>query len=200
MSPRRIAKVLAGVGIAALAVIVVTAVWIIKSRERERELLAHSVSVEPGSLLHAKNFHWTQMKGDKEQWELVAKEASYGENRSSLVLKDSKLKMVLADGKPLSAQAHRVDLNLTGNHVNRAEFSGGLILDYGDVRLKTAGGTFLPDSDLLEAAGPVEIAGDGFKISGVDLEAKPRARTFTLKHQVVTDLTAGAARAAAKHS
>jgi hypothetical protein len=35
---------------------------------------------------------------------------------------------------------------------------------------------------------------------GVDLEAKPRARTFTLKHQVVTDFTAGVARAASKHS
>jgi LPS export ABC transporter protein LptC len=200
MSPRRIAKALAVVGIAALTVIVVAAAWIIKSREHEREQLAHSVSVEPGSLLHARHFHWTQMKGDKEQWELTSSEASYGEDRSSLVLKDSKLQMVLDDGKKVLAQAHRVDLNLSGNHVNRAEFSGGLVLDYGDVRLKTAGGTFLPDRDLLEATGPVEIAGDGFKISGVDLEARPRARTFTLKHQVVTELTAGAARAAAKHS
>jgi LPS export ABC transporter protein LptC len=200
MSPRRIAKALAIVGIAVLAMIVVAAVWIIRSREHERQLLARSVKVEPGSLLHARHFHWTQMKGDKEQWELTSSEASYGEDRSSLVLKDSQLKMVLDDGKRVLAQAHRVDLSLTGNHVNRAEFSGGLVLDYGDVRLKTAGGTFLPDSDVLEAAGPVEIAGDGFKISGVDLEARPRARTFTLKHQVVTELTAGAARAAAKHS
>ncbi len=199
MSPRRIAKALGGIGIAALAVIIVAAIWIIRSREREREILAHSISVVPGSLLHARNFHWTQMKGDKQQWQLVASEASYGENRSSLTLKDSKLTMVLEDGKPLSAQAHRVDLSLTGNHVNRAEFSGGLVLEYGDVRLKTAGGIFLPDRDTLEAKGPVEIAGEGFKISGVDLEARPRARTFTLKHQVVTELTAGARRAAAKH-
>ena len=46
----------------------------------------------------------------------------------------------------------------------------------------------------------MEIAGDGFKITGVDLEAKPRARTFELKHQVVTDLTAKAGHTAAKHS
>ena len=200
MSPRRIAKGLAGIGIAALMVIVITAAWIIKSRERERKALAHSVRVEPGSLLHARNFHWTQMKGDKQQWQLVASEASYGENRSSLTLKDTKLMMVLDDGKPLSVQARRVDLNVTGNHVNRAEFSGGLVLDYGDVRLKTAGGVFLPDSDKLESQGRVEIAGDGFKISGVDLEAQPRARTFSLKHQVVTELTAGARRAVPKHS
>src|SRR5579864_270300 len=102
MSPRRIAKSLAGVGITALLVIVVTAVWIIKSRERERKLLANSISVEPGSLLHARNFHWTQMKGDKEQWELAASEASYSDDRTSLTLKDPKLKMVLDDGKPVS--------------------------------------------------------------------------------------------------
>ena len=92
MSPRRIAKTLAGIGIAALTIIVVAAVWIIKSRERERNVLSHTVRVEPGSLLHAQNFHWTQMKGDKEQWQLVATEASYGEDR------------ILAD-----AQGHQAD-------------------------------------------------------------------------------------------
>jgi LPS export ABC transporter protein LptC len=199
MSPRQIAKTLAGIGIAALTVIVIAAVWIIKSRELERALLAKSISVEPGSLLHAKNFHWTQMKGNKEQWQLVASEASYGEDRSSLTLEDPKLTMVLDDGKPVSAQAHRVYLKVTGQHVNRAEFSGGLVLNYGDMKLNTDGGTFLPDSDLLEADGPVLISGNGFKVSAVGLEARPRARTFTLKHQVVTDFTAGAVRAA-KHS
>jgi LPS export ABC transporter protein LptC len=200
MSPRRIAKTLAAIGIAALIIIVVAAAWIIKSRERERDVLSHTVSVIPGSLLHARNFHWTQMKGEKEQWQLVASEANYGEDRSSLTLKDTKLSMVLDDGKPLAVRADRVNLSLSGNnHVNRAEFSGGLVLDYGDIRLKTGGGTFLPDSDLLEAPGPVEIAGDGFKITGVGLEAKPRARTFELKHQVTTDLTK-AGRTAAKRS
>jgi LPS export ABC transporter protein LptC len=199
MSPRQIAKTLAGIGIAALVVIVVAAVVIIKARQRERQVLANSISVEPGSLLHARNFHWTQMKGDKEQWELNASEASYGEDRSSLTLKDTKLKMVLDDGKPVSGEAHRVDLRLNGNHVTRAEFSGGLILNYGDIRISTQGGTFLPDKDWLEARGPVEITGDGFKVAGVDLVARPRERTFTLEHQVVTNFTAGAARAAAKH-
>jgi LPS export ABC transporter protein LptC len=200
MSPRRIAKALAAIGILALAVIVVAAVWIIRSRDRERIALSHSVKVEPGSLLRARNFHWTQMKGDKEQWQLVASEANYGENRSSLTLKDTKLTMVLEDGKPLSVRAQHVDLNLSGNHVNRAEFSGGLVLDYGDITLKTAGGIFYPDRDMLEAKGPVQITGHNFKISGVDLEARPRARTFTLEHQVSTELTPEAGRAIAKHS
>ncbi len=132
---------------------------------------------------------------------MVASEANYGEDRSSLTLKNTKLEMVLDDGKPLAVKATRVFLSLSGNnHVNRADFSGGLVLDYGDIRLKTAGGTFLPDRDLLEAPGPVEIAGDGFKITGVGLEAKPRARTFQLKNQVTTDLTKKAGRAAANHS
>lgn len=201
MSPRQIAKTLAGVGIAALVVIVAAAILIIKSRERERQLLAQSVTVAPGSLLHARNFHWTQMKGDKEQWELVASEANYGEDRTSLTLKDSKLKMVLDDGKPVAANARRVDLKLNGNHVNRADFSGGVVVNYGDIKIATQSGTFLPDSDLLTAAGPVEITGDGFRVAGVGLEARPKARTFMIEHQVVTNFTAGAMHAAAaKHS
>lgn len=200
MSLRKLAKTLAGIGIAALAAIVVAAIVIVKGRERQRELLARSVKFVPNSLLHARNFHWTQMKGDKEQWQLVASEANYADDRTSLTLKDSKLTMVLDDGKPVAAVARQVNLKLNGNHVNRADFSGGLVLNYGDIRITTKGGTFLPDRDLLEAEGPVEIVGQGFKVVGVDLEAKPRARTFTLKHQVVTDFTSGIPRGAAKHS
>jgi LPS export ABC transporter protein LptC len=200
MSPRQIAKGLAGVGIAALVVIVVAGGWIIKSRERERNLLAKTISVIPGSLLHARNFHWTQMKGDKEQWELVAKEANYSDDRTSLTLTEPSLTMVLDDGKPVAAQARRVFLVVNGNHVKKAEFSGGMVLHYGDIKITTEGGTFVPDSDSLVASGPVEITGEGFKVSGVGLHAQPRARTFTLDHQVVTDFTAGAARAANQHN
>ena len=200
MSPRRIAKVLVTAGILCLTMIMVSAVWLIKSRERQRKALQRSVSVEPGSLLHARNFHWTQMKGDKEQWELAAGEASYGESRSSLILKDAKLTMTMEDGKPISARAHRVDLSVTGNHVNRAEFRGGLALEYGDIKLLTTDATFMPDQDLLEAPGLVQIQGEGFKINAVGLEARPRARTFSLKHEVSTELTAGARNEIPKHS
>ncbi len=202
MSPRQIAKTLAGVGIAALVVIVTAAVVIIKSRDRERQLLAQSVKVEPGSLLHAHNFHWTQMKGDKEQWELFSSEANYSDDRTSLTLKDSKIKMVLDDGKPLSANAKLVNLKLSGNnHVTWAHFSGGVVVHYGDIMITTNDGTFLPDSDLLTSTSPVEIVGQGFKVVGVGLKAKPKARTFSIEHQVVTDFTAGAVHAAAaKHS
>jgi LPS export ABC transporter protein LptC len=199
MSPRQIAKALAGIGIAAFVVIVVAGGWIIKSRERERKLLANSISVIPGSLLHARNFHWTQMKGDKEQWQLVAEEANYSDDRTSLTLRQPRLTMVLADGKPVAAHAKLVLLSLSGNHVNKAEFSGGLVLHYGDISVTTEGGTFLPDRDSLVAQGPVEITGQGFKVSGVGLTAQPRAQTFTLLHQVVTDFTSGAARAS-KHT
>jgi LPS export ABC transporter protein LptC len=202
MSPRQIAKTLAGVGIAALIVIVTAAILIIKSRERERELLAQSVKVVPGSLLHAHNFHWTQMKGDKEQWELFASEANYSDDRTSLTLKDSKINMVLDDGKPLSANAKQVHLKLTGNnHVNLAHFTGGVVVHYGDITITTRDGTFLPDSDLLTAPGPVQIIGQGFKVVGVGLSAKPKARTFTIEHQVVTNFSSGAVHAAgANHS
>jgi LPS export ABC transporter protein LptC len=159
-------------------------------------LLASTISVIPGSLLHARNFHWTQMKGDKEQWQLIAKEANYSDDRTSLTLKDPKLAMVTEDGKRVSAYAQLVRLNLNGNHVNKAEFSGGLVLNYGDITVITQGGTFLPDSDSLVAQGPVQITGQGFKVSGVGLTAQPRAQTFKLEHQVVTDFKSGAGRAA----
>src|SRR5207249_5584959 len=76
MSPKRAARLLAGAGVAALAIIAVVGVVVIRGHQRQ-QILRQGLALVPGSLLHAKNFHWTQMKGDEKQWELVAGDASY---------------------------------------------------------------------------------------------------------------------------
>jgi LPS export ABC transporter protein LptC len=190
MTPRQIAKLLAGTGIAALITIIVAAMWVVHSRDRQQRILERSVRLVPGTLLHANNFHWTQMKGDRELWELRAKEANYSDSRTSAQLKGAVLSMNTSDGKPFVLKASDVRLTLTGNHVNRADFSGGLVIDYNGMQVSTEEASFFPDSDRLEAAGVVRIDGPNFKVSGLGLDAHPRAQTFSLEHQVETVLTA----------
>src|SRR5690349_6387968 len=124
MSPRKVARALAGVGLFALGAIVLVAVWVVRNCSRER-IIKQAVQVIPGSLLHAQNFHWTQMKGDEQQWELRAADASYSEDKTSLKLIGTELSMVLQDGKQLRLRAPKAELRLEGNHVNSASLSGG---------------------------------------------------------------------------
>ncbi|HLH77473.1 MAG TPA: LPS export ABC transporter periplasmic protein LptC [Candidatus Binataceae bacterium] len=189
MSPRSIAKALAGIGIGALLVIVISAVWVVGKRDRQQRLLARAVKLVPGTLLDAHNFHWTQMKGDHELWQLQAKEAAYSNDRASARLSGAELSMKLDDGKDMSAHAQRVLLKLQGNHVLQADFSGGLVLNYKGMVITTDKATFFPDRDDLQAAGPVTIDGPQFSVRGVGLDAHPRAQTFTLKAQTDTQVT-----------
>lgn len=189
-----------GASLIAVLVIVVAAVWVVHSRDREQRLLARSVKLVPGSLLHAHNFHWTQMKGDKRQWQLRAREADYGADRKSARLKDATLTMTLPDGKRLMARADRVLLKLSGSHVTQANFSGSLALDYDGMKLMTTSAVFVPDKDELDAPGRVHIIGQDFQISGVGLVAHPRAQTMTLKAQVDTELVANRHAAAGQQS
>jgi LPS export ABC transporter protein LptC len=199
MSPRRVAAALAAVGAATLLMIALFSVRAVIHRDRGRAL-RRALDLVPGTLLHARNFHWTQMKGDRKLWELNAGEASYSNDKTSLKLREPELSMVLDDGKTLMLHAAMAELKLTGNHINQAQLSGGLDLTYGDIALSTAEATFWPDRDMIQAPGPVQVRSPGFNVTGVGLEAHPRARLFALQHEVRTEIKREASGARSKKS
>jgi LPS export ABC transporter protein LptC len=187
MSPRRIAKALAGFGGVALFVLLLVTVLVVRHRAGTQALQA-AVAVVPGTLLHAHNFHWTQMKAGERQWVLNATDAAYSNDKTSLKLINADLSMTSNDGKPVNVKAPQAVLFLKGNHVTRADLSGGTTIHYGDFVLTTNAATFLPDDDHVEAAGSVTIEGDGVQVTGVGLTGNPKTRVFELHDQVVTHI------------
>jgi len=83
VSPRRIAKALAGFGAVAIVVLIAVTAWIVHSRSLA-EGLEKVAELAPNSMLHAHNFHWTQMKGATRQWVLTASDASYGSDKKTV--------------------------------------------------------------------------------------------------------------------
>src|SRR5581483_2430384 len=175
MNPRRIARLLTFFGTAALVVIVVVTVIVVRRRSAQQRL-EMVAAVVPGALLHAHNFNWTQMRGGQSQWVLKASDASYSNNRTSITLLQPRLSMVAQDGKHLLLTASRAVLTVNGNHIQRADMSGGLMVDYGDFVLTTDRATFLPDDDQLHAPGTVKISGPGLDVAGIGLSGHPKAQ------------------------
>ncbi|MGH7924483.1 MAG: LPS export ABC transporter periplasmic protein LptC [Candidatus Binatus sp.] len=188
MSPRRIAKALAGFGAVALVVLLIATVWIVRHRSAA-QVMQTAAGLVPGTLLRAHNFHWTQMKGGERQWVLTAGEADYSADKTTLRLTEAVVTMVSSDGKPVVVNAPHADLTLNGNHVTRAYLSGGTIIHFGDYVLSTESATFMPDADKVEAPGLVTVIGDGLKVTGVGLTGNPKTRVFELHAQVQTEVT-----------
>jgi LPS export ABC transporter protein LptC len=105
-----------------------------------------------------------------------------------LNLKKPVLTMVLDDGKSFQLHANRAQLRLNGNHINQAHLTGGLDLNYGDVEIKTDEATFWPDHDMVQTSGAVEVQMPDLEVTGVGMEAHPRARLFALQHDVRTQI------------
>lgn len=187
MSPKRVAQLLAVLGAVALAAILIVAVKVVRQRSVGQTVTEASGMI-PGALLHAHNFHWTQMKGDQSQWVLKARDANYSPDKSSLVLTDALLSMTAKDGKHFDLDAAKAKIKLNGNHISRADLSGGVVIHYGDFVVTTADGVFSPDSDEVSAAGPVQIVGQGLSVTGVGLSGHPKAETFELLKQVSTKI------------
>ena len=188
MSPRQIAKFLAGFGTLALVVLLVATIWIVRHRSAE-QVLQTAAGLVPGTLLRAHNFHWTQMKAGERQWVLTAGEADYSADKTTLKLTDAVVTMVSSDGKPVVVNSPHADLTLNGNHVTRAYLTGGTVIHFGDYVLSTDSATFMPDDDQVDAPGLVTVVGDGLKVTGVGLSGHPKTRVFQLQTQVETIVT-----------
>jgi LPS export ABC transporter protein LptC len=188
VSPRRIAKALATFGAIALIGLLAVTVWVVRHRSAT-QVLQTVAGVVPGTLLHAHNFHWTQMKAGERQWVLSAGEASYAADKASLKLTNAEVTMTSSDGKPVVVNAPSAVLALNGNHVVRAYLSGGTVIHFGDYILSTDSATFMPDEDQVEAAGPVTVVGDGLRVTGKGLTGHPKTRVFQLHEQVETVFT-----------
>ncbi len=188
MSPRRIAKALAGFGAVALIVLLVATIWIVRHRSAT-QVLQTAAGLVPGTLLRAHNFHWTQMKAGERQWVLTAGEADYSADKTMLKLTDAVVTMVSSDGKPVVINSPHADLTMNGNHVTKAYLTGGTVIHFGDYVLSTDSATFMPDDDKVEAPGLVTVIGDGLKVTGVGLSGHPKTRVFELHTQVQTEVT-----------
>ena len=185
MSPRRIAKFLAGFGTIALVGLLVATIWIVRHRSAT-QVLQTAAGLVPGTLLRAHNFHWTQMKAGERQWVLTAGEADYSADKTMLKLTDAVVTMVSSDGKPVVVNSPHADLTMNGNHVTKAYLTGGTVIHFGDYVLSTDSATFMPDDDKVEAPGLVTVIGDGLKVTGVGLSGHPKTRVFDLHTQVET--------------
>lgn len=188
MSPKKIARALAGFGAVALIILLIATVWIVRHRSAAK-VMETVAGLVPGTLLRAHNFHWTQMKAGERQWVLTAGEADYTADKTTLKLTDAVVTMLSSDGKPVVVNAPHADLTLNGNHVTRAYLTGGTVIHFGDYVLSTDSATFMPDDDKVEAPGLVTVVGDGLKVTGVGLSGHPKTRVFQLNTQVETVVT-----------
>jgi LPS export ABC transporter protein LptC len=187
MSPRRIAKALALFGSVALGAIVTVTILVVKHRPTGHKLVS-TAGLLPTSLLHARNFHWTQMKGETNQWVLAAKDASYSSDKTSVTLKEAIVSMTTEDGKQVKLTAPSAVLTVDGNRVKRAQLGGGIVVVYGDYTVTTDEAEFTPDDDRLHAPGVVKIVGTGLTVTGVGMNGHPKTETFELLKEVSTQI------------
>lgn len=187
MSPRRVAKALALFGGVVLGAILIVTIWVVRHRRPEQKL-ASAAGLLPTALLHARNFHWTQMKGQERQWVLTAKDASYSADRTTVTLTEASVSMTSTEGKQVSLQAPAASLTMDGNHVKRAELDGGIVAHYGDYTLTTDRAIFTPDDDKLDAPGAVRIEGAGLVVTGIGMSGHPKTETFELLKEVNTQI------------
>ncbi|MCL5043820.1 MAG: LPS export ABC transporter periplasmic protein LptC [Deltaproteobacteria bacterium] len=188
MRLRRVAFLLVMLGVAASLVLLVVAIRVVRRRAFAEAVQRRHVHPLANTLLHARNFDWTQVKGAQRRWVLHGTDARYSVDGTSLTLTVARLSMQSADGAEVTVNAPRASVKLSGSSIKEAFLSGGIELRYQGYRFTTAQATFLPDRDEITAPGPVKIVGQGIQVEGVGLEGHPGRQLFTLLSHTVTQV------------
>jgi len=187
MSPRRVARLLAALGVIVLAAIAIMTTWVIHRRDA-RPSLEDVAGLVPDAFLRVQKFQWTQIKAGQTQWKLNARDATYSNDKSSVTLTDAIVRVTSEDGKEISVIAPRAVVFLDGSDVKRAELSGGATIRYGEMELVTDHASFSPLTNGVDAPGAVTLTGNGLKITGVGLSGNAKTRQFELHKQVSTEI------------
>ncbi len=188
LSPKQIAKAIAGFGVVTLAALLGVTIYVVRHRDAASSIAAVAGLV-PGSFLHVHNFHWTQIKAGTQQWVLTASDANYSSDKTSVLLNQPVVTLVSSDGKPVTMKAPKAELKMDGNVVKRAHMTGGTQIHYGDFVLTTDEATFQPDTDQFDAPGFVTITGEGIKVTGIGMTGHTKTRQFELLKQVNTEIS-----------
>src|SRR5579875_2393218 len=104
MRLRHVARLIATLGAVALITVAFVAGRLMRSRAPDRALDSMLASI-PASMVHANDFRWTQMKNGQKQWELTAREGTYSEDRTRVILDLATLRAWAQDGHQMVLHA-----------------------------------------------------------------------------------------------
>jgi len=183
-----ISAFLAGVGYK-----VAEQLWIMKSRELKKNPLK-VLDYLPEAALQIKDFHRSQVDGDRKVWEIFGDEARYLKEQKQAVIKNPRILFYSKEGKTLEATGSEGNLFFTAE---QADLQGSIdnMQMRGDVQISYQGFIFNTDEllyfkskDQVVSPGKVTLKGEGMELEGVGMEIALQDEKLHLAQNVKTKL------------
>ena len=143
-------------------------------------------SIQDGANLSLGKIRQTATRDGKKEWSLEAGSAHYMENKKKAVLKDLFITYYLENNQKVYLKADNGILNTSTNDI---EFSGNVIVNNDDYRMKTKELHYKHKRRLIFSDVPVNISGEAAEISANSLTYELETNKIVLTGDVTTSLS-----------
>ena len=167
--------------------------WLMKSREFKKNPLK-VLDYLPEAALQIKDFHRSQVDGNRKVWEIFGDEARYLKEEKQAVIKNPRILFYSKDGKTLEATAKEGNLFFTGEQtdpqgsIDRMQMRGDIQVSYQGFTFNTDELLYFKSKDQIVSPGRVTLKGDGMELEGVGMEIAIQDEKLHLAQNVKTKL------------
>jgi LPS export ABC transporter protein LptC len=142
-------------------------------------------SIKDGADLSLGKIKQTATRDGRKEWSLEAGSALYMENEKKAVLKDLAVTYYFEDGREVYLDA---DQGILHTDTNDIEFSGNVVIRNGDYRMATDRLNYEHGPRFIFCNQPVQITGNGAKVTGNSLNFDLNANKVVLSGDVAAAL------------
>jgi LPS export ABC transporter protein LptC len=130
--------------------------------------------------------HFVEDKQGKKTWELEAKSIRQNREENLMTLEDVVVKVYTEDGRSFTISGKQGQIHLDSKNI---ELAGDVVVTSNDgYQLKTQSVAYRHEEKKVGTSDPVEVEGEGLRLTGRGMVVDMGARTFTILGGVKTQL------------
>jgi len=167
--------------------------WIMKSREFKKNPLK-VLDYLPEAALQIKDFHRSQVDGNRKVWEIFGDEARYLKEEKQAVIKNPRILFYSKEGKTLEATGNEGNLFFAGEQtdlqgsIDKMQMRGDIQVNYQGFTFNTDELLYFKSKDQVVSPGKVTLKGEGMELEGVGMEIAIQDEKLHLAQNVKTKL------------
>ena len=163
--------------------------WLMKAREIKKNP-GKLLDYVPEAALQIKDFRRTKIEGGQKVWELVGEEARYLKTDKEVAIKKPHMTFYQKDNNTIVATGNDGHVWLTEQEgeMEKAQFQGGVQVNYRGFVLKTEEVLYLKGKNQVLLPGKVTVKGDGMELEGVGMEINLDDEKMRLLQKVRTKI------------
>jgi LPS export ABC transporter protein LptC len=157
-------------------------------KHKKQDLALQALDILPDVAQRIRNFHRVKVVEGRKVWEVSAREAQYREDEGVVSVEEPKVELFFKDGHQVAFGGQSGRVLLQGKELSGVEVRDAIEVEFDGYELATDFARYVVDEEKIFAPGAVTVRGEGFELTGSEMEVDLGARRLFVHRDVHMEL------------